>query len=152
MTNLSFALKKYYVRKKNRIFFSDSISLHEMTLSLWQELGYAEIDASVLSRVLQGERLFTSKQLSAFCKLLGLEKEERENLFTCLAKDLLKREGLINQTLVIQPKSLSNLFGQQLTLLQIIFHVDKQKFLQEKDSFVSSFLSLANSYSTEAEL
>lgn len=150
MTNLAFALRKYYVRKKNRIFFSDTFSLHEMTMNLWQELGYAEVDASVLSRVLQGKRLFTTKQLSAFCKLLKIKQEERELLFTCLAKDLLQREGLMKKTFVIPPEYLANLFHQQLSLLQFVFKKDKQKFNQEKSSFLSQFYTLAEQQPIEA--
>lgn len=121
-----------------------------MTMNIWQELGYVEVDTSVLSRVLQGKRLFTTKQLSAFCKLLKIEHEEQELLFACLAKDLLQREGLTKKTFVMPPKHLANLFHHQLSLLQFVFKKDKQKFDQEKSSFLSQFYALAKQQPIEA--
>lgn len=81
-------MKKYYVREGNRIAFKKSRSLNQLALEMWEWLGYQQIDASVLSRVLRGERLFTGRQLKAFCTLLSLSKAEEQNLFSCLHHDL----------------------------------------------------------------
>lgn len=80
MTFLSKQLKKYFVRKGNRIVFKDNLSLNQLAILMWEELNYQGIDASVLSRVIKGERIFTTAQLEVFSNLLGLNIKERENL------------------------------------------------------------------------
>lgn len=54
---------------------------------MWVELGFEQVDASVLSRVIRGERSFTAPQIKAFCKLLELPKRDEEYLFACLEQD-----------------------------------------------------------------
>jgi hypothetical protein len=88
MSTLSEAIKRYYVREDRRIAFKDNRSLNQLALAMWEHLGNQQIDPSVLSRVLKGERLFTGPQLKAFCDLLSLPKNEEETLFACLRQDL----------------------------------------------------------------
>ncbi len=94
MTHLSEALQKHYVRQGNRIVFSNGQSLNKVALVLWEDLGGKAMDASVLSRVLSGKRLFTGVQLHAFCRLLDLSDHDRENLSECLRQDCNARFGL----------------------------------------------------------
>ncbi|MBI1864101.1 hypothetical protein HYS03_02745 [Candidatus Woesebacteria bacterium] len=68
--------------------------MNALALSMWEHLDFSEIDASVLSRVLKGERLFTQKQLIIFCKLLSLDTKEITKLREALLLDLLKRFDL----------------------------------------------------------
>lgn len=74
--NFSKALQKYYTRKGNRFIFSNGMTLNQLAWEMWERLGYQGIDPSVLSRVVNGSRLFTSDQLFAFCHLLKLSKTE----------------------------------------------------------------------------
>jgi hypothetical protein len=69
------------------VLFRNGQSLNQLALSMWERLGFQQIDASVLSRVLKGERLLTAPQLKAFCRLLGLSKKEEDYLFACLQQD-----------------------------------------------------------------
>jgi len=87
MPNLSKALQRYYSRDKKRVLFRNGQSLNQLALSMWERLGFKQIDASVLSRVLKGERLLTAPQLKVFCRLLGLSKNEEDYLFACLQQD-----------------------------------------------------------------
>jgi hypothetical protein len=87
MSNLSKALQKYYSRDRKRVFFRNGQSLNQLALAMWERLGFQQIDASVLSRVLKGERLFTTPQLKVFCGLLELPKNEEDYLFACLQQD-----------------------------------------------------------------
>lgn len=87
MSNLSAALSRYYSREKKRIIFRDGRALHELAMAMWEELGFQQVDASVISRVLNGERLFTASQLKVFCTVLTLPKREEEYLFLCLEHD-----------------------------------------------------------------
>lgn len=59
-------LKNYYFRKGNRILFSNGMTLNQLALCMWEKLGYREIDSSVLSKVINGNRHFSPKQLEVF--------------------------------------------------------------------------------------
>lgn len=94
MTNLSKQLRNYYRKVGNRIIFQGKYSLNQLALELWQRLGYKGIDASSLSRVINGKRLFTIQQLEAFCRIIALKKQERDQFFLALEEDYLRRYGL----------------------------------------------------------
>lgn len=87
MSNLSKALQKYYSREGKTVVFRNKQSLNQLALAMWKKLGFQQIDASVLSRVLKGERLFTAGQLTTFCQLLNLPNREQDYLFACLQQD-----------------------------------------------------------------
>lgn len=61
---------------------------------MWERLGYAEIDPSVLSRVVSGERLFSRKQLLIFCGILNISKNNSTLLQEKLYFDLSNRIGV----------------------------------------------------------
>lgn len=91
MPHLADELKNYYRKSSNKIIFKGGISLNGLSLTMWEKLGCSQIDASVVSRVLKGERLFTYKQLEIFCQLLDCDKKEAAKLKHALIIDLLIR-------------------------------------------------------------
>ena len=93
MTNLAKQLTKYYTREKHRIVFLNNMSLQKFALEMYEKIGYEQIDASVISRVLKGERLFQVEQLEVFCTILQLPREEKRQLFVSLQKDCLTQKG-----------------------------------------------------------
>lgn len=93
MTFLAEALRQYYHYSSNRIIFKGGLSLNQLAFLMWEKLGYREIDASVISRVIGGLRLFTRRQLFLFCRLLHLSENEKAKLKRILVKDLLTRSG-----------------------------------------------------------
>jgi tetratricopeptide (TPR) repeat protein len=84
---LSVAITALYTHKGNRIVFANNLSLNQLAFDLW-------IDVSTLSRVLSGERLFTPKQLDAFCKKLKLNSKTINKLENALQEDISIRYGL----------------------------------------------------------
>lgn len=86
-SHLAKALEDYYQRQGVRIVFKNGMSLNKLALTMWEKLGFREIDASVVSRVLGGERLFTPSQLDVFCRLLKVSAPDREQLFYALHLD-----------------------------------------------------------------
>lgn len=65
-----------------------------MALQMWELLDFSEIDHSVLSKVIHGERLFTFKQLSVFCKIMKLSQVQRNILFEALINDKMANDGI----------------------------------------------------------
>ena len=94
MPNISSLLQKYYKREGNRIIFINGMTLNQLALAMWEKLGYSQIDASVISRVIKGERDFTYKQLLVFCDLLDLASEERIYLKNALNQSILQRHNI----------------------------------------------------------
>lgn len=86
-THLSQALKDFYVREGKVIRFRNRRSLNQVALEMWERLGHSHMDASALSRILRGERLFTTAQLEAFCDVLHLNIQDRDRLSACLQQD-----------------------------------------------------------------
>jgi hypothetical protein len=78
---------------------------------MWEKLGYSEVDAGVLSKVINGKRLFTKKQLDLFCKLLSLDKAQIFELNSALTEDLLSRYSISDHFSEI--KSLSDNLNQE---------------------------------------
>lgn len=142
MKFLAEGLKKYYTRKKNRIIFRGNISLHDLSLTLWQELEFSEIDTSVVSRVLQGKRLFSPKQLHTFCKIVSIQGAEKLDLFSRLAKDVLSRAGMNSMHIGIEHTHLASFISKQLQMLEKICTLDPLQGIEEKRAFISLVLSL----------
>lgn len=88
------ALQKYYIRKGGKIIFVNGKSLNKFALEMWEAQNFSQIDASVLSRVINGKRVFTIPQLEIFCSLLHLPQIERDFLLFCLQKDYCSREKI----------------------------------------------------------
>lgn len=94
MGKLATALQKYYKTKGNKIVFKNGLTLNGLSVLMWEILEYKEIDSSVLSRVIHGHRLFTYRQLEAFCKALFLQEIERMELKYALSQDILLRSNI----------------------------------------------------------
>lgn len=71
--------------------FSNGMTLNKLALAMWERLGYRDIDASVVSRVLKGERYFSQEQLGVFCKLVGVTNSETEDLRILLHKEIYRK-------------------------------------------------------------
>ena len=76
MTHLANKLDAFYKKENSKILFKGEITLSEIALSMWEMLGNQAIDASVVSRVIHGKRLFTPSQLEAFIKILQVNEYE----------------------------------------------------------------------------
>ena len=90
------------------------MTLNQLAWEMWERLGYREIDPSVLSRVLNGERLFTLKQLGVFCGALSLKEKDRDELQNCLATDLSRRLGVSELVLLGRKEYLLDLIEDNL--------------------------------------
>lgn len=88
-TNLARVLQKYYRHQGNRIIFAHKMTLNQLALEMWARLEEQGIDSSILSKIINGKRLFTKKQLDAFCQVLHLDKLEKYCLEDAMGKDLL---------------------------------------------------------------
>jgi hypothetical protein len=98
---LSETIKKYYTRDGNRLVFSEKgFSLNRLAWEMNERLDYKEIDPSVVSRVLSGERLFTLKQLKVFCSVINITGSNFQKLYEALIYDFEKRYGfnIINKS------------------------------------------------------
>lgn len=91
---LASALQKYYIRKGGKIVFVNGKTLNELAIEMWEAQHFSQIDASVLSRVINGKRLFTIPQLTVFSSLLHLPQIDVEFLLFCLQKDHCSRENI----------------------------------------------------------
>ncbi len=88
------ALQKYYTRKGGKIVFANGMSLNKLALEMWEGQHFSKIDASVLSKVINGKRIFTKQQLETFCSLLRVPQIEKDFLLFCLQKDYCSREQI----------------------------------------------------------
>jgi hypothetical protein len=91
---LSKELRRFYTRRGSRIVFSNKLTLNQFALSMWENAGCHGMDASALSRVLKGERLFTTDELYGFAALLHLGEKNINRLKIALSYDLNNRFGL----------------------------------------------------------
>ncbi len=94
MSYFAQSLQSHYQKHGRRIIFTNGMSLNQLALKMWELLDYQEMDVSVLSRVINGERLFTPTQLKVFSKILKLNKDDRKYLFYCLVKDYNLKKNL----------------------------------------------------------
>lgn len=93
MNFLASKLKKYYKTKGNKRIFLSGLSLNQLSLKIWEKLNYHNMDSSLLSRVINGKRLFTNEQLHAFCDVLQIPLSETEDLIFALQQDQYQRYG-----------------------------------------------------------
>jgi len=108
MVGLAEPLAKYYKRVSGSVIFVNGMHLSQLALAMF-EIDQS-VDASVLSRVINGKRLFTYSQLNAFCQILALGITEKYSLEQVISRDILKRnkinpislnEALISDTTII---------------------------------------------------
>jgi|GEM_PF-6450405 len=100
MGQLSQNLASYYKKGGNRILFNGGYSLNRLSLKMWDRLGFSQVDASVLSKVLKGKRLFSFGQLRVFCDILKIPQNERNMLFSSLNEDYLARYGKLSSDVI----------------------------------------------------
>lgn len=93
-SSLSKQLARWYTRSGNRIVFKNGMSLNQLALQMWEYLGGSQIDPSVISRVISGNRHFSLNQINAFCGVLGLTKADKAQLITARYNDLLTKYNL----------------------------------------------------------
>lgn len=136
MPHLSKALEKYYARQGNKIIFRDKKTLNQLALAMWERLGCRHMDASVLSRVLKGERLFTGAQLKAFCALLPVSKKEEAYLFTCLQYDLNARVTVDPEVTQLSSSLTSEAIAELTAGAFDIFYQGKYDMLEKRYSLV----------------
>jgi hypothetical protein len=115
---LAQALANYFERKKGKVTFRNGLSLNKLALAMWEQSSGCGIDASILSKVLNGKRLFTPQQLSVFCKVTGIEHSEREYLFHCLHKDQCLKSGVDFSTPFVTS------FGTHVFVEELMRHAD----------------------------
>lgn len=140
MNNLSNALRKYYSKQKGRILFQNKNTLNQLALQLWEESDFSSIDASVLSKVISGERLFTPKQLTTFCKIMNISGVDKEYLFYCLEKDYnLKKETDFNR-LFIPSDTLLNTINQIEEEADNLFYMGKCQELERLTYIAQSLI------------
>lgn len=121
MTYLSSALGNFYERRRGRIFFQNGMNLNQLALEMWERLGYREVDPSVISRVLKGERSFSPKQLKIFGQILRLSDNRLKELELLLMNDYLRKfgpdfQGLGGKTYTLSPKILESINNSLLLI------------------------------------
>ncbi len=120
MTSLAKKLEQYYRRDKSKIIFCNGMNLSDLAVSMWEQLGYREIDASVISRVLQGERLFSFKQLKIFCEILKIPQQEMNSLVDSLYSELSFKFGFEEIFYIHETKNLTNLVTDNLGKISLM--------------------------------
>ena len=69
------------------------MSLSEFSLEMSINLGGGQLDPSVLSRVIKGQRQFTPIQLDVFCTTLKLDPRDQLHLHLAWHQDQCQRYG-----------------------------------------------------------
>lgn len=91
--SLTNELKKFYAREGRKIVFTNGMNLSkladEMAFQLEMETGFEQVDPSVLSKVINGKRLFNHDQLNVFCDVLEVSDEDRWRLKTALHEEMI---------------------------------------------------------------
>lgn len=131
MDSLKEALKKHYTHKGNRLIFSNGMNLNQLALAMWERLGFEGVDSSVLSKVLNGKRLFKLKQLEIFCDLLSLERGHRVRLNEVLIEELSIRYGFKEDFFVERSATFLDLVDYTLQRIQVSRNIDTPRFSLE---------------------
>ncbi|MGI0134876.1 MAG: hypothetical protein ACREBW_07970 [Candidatus Micrarchaeaceae archaeon] len=148
MSNLSQALQKFYSRKGNRIVFRNDQSLNQLALAMWEKLDFQQVDASVLSRVISGERLLTPAQLRAMCELLQLPDSDVENLLVCLQRDYNAKNHLDFDVTYITPSLAKDVIEELTQSAFDMFHQGNYELLEKRFALVRQ---LANMYLSDTD-
>lgn len=77
-------LQRYYKKRGNKLVFTNGSTLNQLALQMAEDLSFSGVDASVVSRVINGQKLFTQKQLASFCRVLELGIIDQIELQHCL--------------------------------------------------------------------
>lgn len=125
-THLAAEISKYFIKRGNARIFRNGLSQNKTAEKIAEELSAGAstladekgVDQSVFSKVVKGERLFSPKQLDAFCRAVGLSEEENQLIKYALAKDYCEGAG-IGLNLDASPPVLSIVIGnlQQVSRL-----------------------------------
>jgi hypothetical protein len=110
-------LQKYYSRSGKKIIFSNKMTLNQLALEMWVRMGYSGVDASVLSRVINGKRLFTPSQLKIFADILKIPKSSRFILNDLLYEQIFQRYGIDRKYLTEKAETFYSLADHNLKLL-----------------------------------
>ncbi len=97
MKKLHNLLQRYYKRVGNRIVFINGSSLNKLSLEMMEDLGFGDMDPSILSKVINGKRIFSQKQLNSFCKILAISRIDAILLRESLMRDLLTKKGFCEE-------------------------------------------------------
>lgn len=90
-------LKRFYVRAGNRVLFENGMSLNQIAFELWEKEGFQGIDPSVISRLINGERLISFKQLEDLAVVLKIDEDNKKRLKEALLRDFVDRAGVDRQ-------------------------------------------------------
>lgn len=60
---------------------------------MMEDLGFEDMDPSILSKVINGKRIFSKKQLDSFCKILTISKTDAFLLRESIVRDFLSKKG-----------------------------------------------------------
>ena len=96
------------------------MSLNKLALSVWERLGFKDIDASVISRFISGERLPTFGQQKVISEVLQLSSNSQDRLSEALLVDYHTRIGLEDNFLKSRGEVVWELVGQNLEKLRQI--------------------------------
>jgi hypothetical protein len=153
---LAEALSKYVEKKTHSFTFRSGLSLNQFALAMWEKSSTCGIDSSVLSKVLNGKRLFTPYQLSVFCRTLNLKRSEREYLFYCLHKDDAQKSGLKLSAPFIPAFAAHQFLGKLIHTSEVLFQTGKWKNLYSlsgtMESFLHEYASIMHAYNPEDSL
>ncbi|MEN8253741.1 MAG: hypothetical protein ABFQ62_05210 [Patescibacteria group bacterium] len=111
MKQLHHLLQRYYRKSGNKIIFSNENTLNQLALAMMEDLGFEGMDSSILSRVINGKRLFTQRQLNSFCNVLNLPIIDKLELEQCLLSEKIhKFDSNLSPTFSKSGKDTSNYF------------------------------------------
>lgn len=111
----SSALKKYYRKEGNKILFHGEMTLNTLAMRMWERLDFSNMDASILSKVINGKRLFSNQQFNIFCDILQLPDTERDDLRLHLIYDINARNGIEIDSYFIRRKELEAVMNRKLS-------------------------------------
>jgi hypothetical protein len=134
------ALTNYSSRSGGKVVFRNGLSLNKLALAMWEQAPSCGIDASILSKVLNGKRAFTPHQLSVFCTVLGIQQGDREYLFYCLHKDQCLKSGADFGTPFIAPSGTHSFVEGLMRQADVLFEAGKWKDLYDLCEVIRAYL------------
>jgi len=107
---------------------------------MWESCGSCGMDASILSKVLNGKRLFTPQQLNVFCDVLHIRSSDREYLLHCLHKDQHQKNGVDLSTPFILSSGTHTFLEGLMRQADSLFWAGKSKDLYNLSGTMESYL------------
>ncbi len=141
MGKLAEVLQKYYIREGNRFVFRSGKTLNQLALEMWERLGCRGVDASVLSKVLQGKRLLTPQQVGVFSDLVKTSTREQEELQMSLQADYLAKAGIELNDWPHSNVDLNDLFRELLDRANSLRYTGRQIDSLEQSQFLEGKIS-----------